>query len=111
MRGILRSAYGPHHPPLDAAELERWTRPFKAQGARAALRRLLENGIAGFARTDLRRLHISAEVVWGSDDSVDSVSAGRGTAADLRAQFVEIPGAGHLSMLERPRLVAAAIAP
>ena len=52
-----------------------------------------------------------ALVVWGSEDHVDSVAAGRRTAALLHARFVEIPGAGHLSMLAAPAAVAHAIQP
>jgi pimeloyl-ACP methyl ester carboxylesterase len=48
-------------------------------------------------------------VVWGADDTVDSVAAGRATAALLRTRFVEIPAAGHLSMLAAPAAVARAI--
>lgn len=109
LRRILRNAYGPKHPPLDAAELRRWTDPFRAQGARQALQGLLENGIAGVSRADLQALHVPARVVWGAKDTVDSATAGRRTARDLRAPFTEIPGAGHLSMLEAPARVAAAI--
>ncbi|MBA3843295.1 MAG: alpha/beta hydrolase [Actinobacteria bacterium] len=56
-------------------------------------------------------MKIKALVVWGAEDSVDNGTAGRASARDLGAQFVEIPGAGHLSMLARPGLVASAIAP
>jgi len=111
IRRILRSAYGPHPPKLDSAELARWTDQFRAKDARAGLRRIVENGLAGFTRAELRRLRLHAVVVWGAQDGVDAASAGRRTASDLRAQFVEIPGAGHLSMLERPGIVASAIAP
>jgi pimeloyl-ACP methyl ester carboxylesterase len=52
---------------------------------------------------------VPALVAWGSADTVDSVSAGRRTARLMRAPFVEIAGAGHLSMLARPRPVATAI--
>ena len=51
-----------------------------------------------------------ALVVWGAEDSVDSVPAGKLTAQDLHARFVELPNAGHLSMLLAPRKLAAAIA-
>lgn len=48
-------------------------------------------------------------MIWGADDSVDSVTAGRRTAAILHAPLVLIPNVGHLSMLGDPRAVAAAI--
>jgi pimeloyl-ACP methyl ester carboxylesterase len=107
VRRILRSAYGPEHPKLDHAEIARWTDQFQARGARDALRGLAENGIAGFTRSELRRTHVHALVLWGAKDTVDSESAGRQTARDLRAPFKLLPGAGHLSMTEAPHLIAA----
>ena len=109
VRRILLNAYGPRHPPLDSAELRRWTRQFRAQGARQALQGLLEAGVPGVSRAELRRLRVAARVVWGGADTVDSASAGRATARDLRAPFLLVPGAGHLSMLEAPARVARAI--
>ena len=109
VRRILRNAYGPRHPPLDTAELHRWTDQFRAQGARQALQGLLEAGVPGVSRSDLRQLRVPARVVWGGADTVDSVAAGRATARLLRARFTLVPGAGHLSMLESPARVASAI--
>ena len=70
---------------------------------------MLGYGIQGVSVPTLVHLRPPALVAWGSHDEVDSVAAGRKTAALLRAPFVEIPGAGHLSMLAQPALVAAAI--
>ena len=109
VRRILKSAYGPHHPRLDAAETRRWTDQFRAEGARAALQGIARNGIAGFTSEELRRVRVRATVVWGAEDSVDPASAGRATARNLHARFVEIPGAGHLSMAVAPAAVARAI--
>jgi pimeloyl-ACP methyl ester carboxylesterase len=111
VRRVLENAYGPHGPDIDSAEVRRWTDQFRAQDARKGLQRVVRNGIVGFSRSELRRLHVRATVIWGSNDDVDDVDSGRKTARDLRAQFVEIPDAGHLSPLERPALVASAIAP
>jgi pimeloyl-ACP methyl ester carboxylesterase len=111
VRRVLKNAYGPHGPAIDGAEVKRWTDQFRAQDAREGLERVARNGIVGFSSADLRKLHVRATVVWGSDDDVDDVASGRKTAHDLGAQFVEIPDAGHLSPLERPGLVAVAIAP
>jgi pimeloyl-ACP methyl ester carboxylesterase len=111
VRRAIRNAYGPIDPVLDAATLRLWTRQFDARGARGAFRSILENGIAGFTRTQLQRLHIKALVVWGAEDSVDSPAAGRQTARDLHAPFTAIRHAGHLSMLAAPNAVAVAIAP
>jgi pimeloyl-ACP methyl ester carboxylesterase len=111
VRRVLKNAYGPHEPGIDGSEVKRWTDQFRAKGARDGLRRIVRNGIVGFSGAQLRKLNVRATVVWGSDDDVDDIASGRKTARDLRAEFIEIPDAGHLSPLERPGLVASAIAP
>jgi pimeloyl-ACP methyl ester carboxylesterase len=109
IKRILHQAYGAYHPALDNAEVKRWTNPFRAKGARQALQGIAKNGIAGFTRPELRKVTVPALVVWGARDSVDSVSAGRATARDLHARFVEIPQAGHLSMFAAPQRVVSAV--
>ena len=109
-RKALAGAYGPNAPPLTAAELDRWQRPFRVAGTAAAFKQMLPNGIAGWTPADLRRVHgVPVVVAWGADDTVDSVSAGRASAKALRAPFVVLPGAGHLSMLVDPGGLAAAV--
>jgi pimeloyl-ACP methyl ester carboxylesterase len=110
IRRILRMAYGPHHPTLSAAEIARWTKPFRAGGARHALQGIVKNGIPGFTRPQLREVHVPALVVWGASDSVDPVSAGRKTASDMKAPFIEVPHTGHISMLTSARSIVTAIA-
>jgi pimeloyl-ACP methyl ester carboxylesterase len=110
VKRIVANAYGPKHPTIDSAEIRRWTDPFRAKDARRALEGMARNGIAGFTRQDLRRVHVPALVVWGASDDVDPVASGRQTARDLRARFVLVHGAGHLSMLAAAHAVAAAIA-
>jgi pimeloyl-ACP methyl ester carboxylesterase len=106
----LRQAYGPNGPPITPAEIERWQRPFRVAGTAQAFKEMLPNGIAGWTDADLRRVHgVPVSVVWGALDGVDSVAAGRRTAALLHAPFVLLPGAGHLSMLVAPQGVAAAV--
>lgn len=109
IRRILKNAYGPKHPKLDSTEISRWTDQLRAAGSRTGLRRIAVNGLAGFTRTELQKLKVKARVVWGADDTVDTPAAGRTSARDLHAPFVEIPGAGHLSLLTAPAAVAAAI--
>jgi pimeloyl-ACP methyl ester carboxylesterase len=110
VKRILENAYGPVHPKIDHAVIRRWTDQFRAKDARRALEGLAQNGIAGLTRQDLRSLHVPALVVWGASDNVDPVSAGRQSARDLRAPFVLVHGAGHLSMLAAAPSVANAIA-
>jgi pimeloyl-ACP methyl ester carboxylesterase len=70
---------------------------------------MLGHGIQGVSTATLSQVRVRALVAWGSEDTVDSVSAGRRTATIMHAPFVTIPRAGHLSMLARPALVARAI--
>jgi pimeloyl-ACP methyl ester carboxylesterase len=49
---------------------------------------------------------VPALVLWGAEDTVDSVPAGRKSAEALRAHFHLLAGAGHLSMLAAPAAVA-----
>ena len=109
VKRIIANAYGPHHPPIDAAQVRRWTNPFRAKDARKALEGMVEHGIAGFSHADLRRVHVQALVVWGAKDDVDPVGEGRRSASDLGARFVLVPDAGHLSMLANALAVARAI--
>jgi pimeloyl-ACP methyl ester carboxylesterase len=106
----LAQAYGPNGPALTHAELQLWQRPFRVAGTAQAFKEMIPNGIAGVTSADLGRVHgVRAVVAWGALDSVDSVAAGRRTARLLRAPFVLLPGAGHLSMLVDARGVAAAV--
>jgi pimeloyl-ACP methyl ester carboxylesterase len=109
VRRGLHTAYGPHTPPLDHALIDEWERPFRVAGTRPAFRTLLSYGLQGFRLPELGAVTVPRLVVWGADDTVDSVTAGRHTAAELKAPFVVVPGAGHLSMLSNPTAVAAGI--
>jgi pimeloyl-ACP methyl ester carboxylesterase len=109
VRRALESAFGTHAPRLTAETLENWERPFKVKGTAAAFRSLLRYGIQGFRLSDLSRVHTPVTVVWGAEDTVDPVSAGRASAKALRSAFTVVPRAGHLSMLAQPLAVARAI--
>jgi pimeloyl-ACP methyl ester carboxylesterase len=105
----LAGAY-PNHPPFTKQFLEEWQRPFEVKGTLDAFRSMLKYGIQGFHIARLRAVRDRALVLWGARDTVDSVSAGRRSAAALRAPFRLVPGAGHLSMLAAPTAIASAIA-
>ena len=109
VRRALRGAYGPDHAPFDSDVLQQWERPFRVRGTREAFKKLLSYGIQGFRLDDLRAVHVPRIVVWGANDAVDSVAAGRHTATALHAPFVLVPAAGHLSMLTNPTPIVAAI--
>jgi pimeloyl-ACP methyl ester carboxylesterase len=106
---ILDRAYAPAHPSIDHQVVEDWTRQLQADGADRALSAMLAHGTQGFTPAELRRLHVPATVVWGADDAVDSLAAGRQTASDLHARLVVVAGAGHLTPLSNPAAVARAI--
>ena len=109
VRRVLSSAWGPapHH--FSAAFVDEFERPFRVSGTASAFTSMLGHGIGGVSSATLAAVRVPALVVWGQKDTVDSVSAGRRTAAIMHVPFVEIPDAGHLSMLVRPALVARAI--
>lgn len=102
----LHNAWGPNPPTLDQATLSQFGRPFRVQGTDAALKQLLAAGIPGLTLTRLAHLRTPRVVIWGANDSVDSLASGRTTAAALHTRCQTIPRAGHLSMLARPRAVA-----
>jgi pimeloyl-ACP methyl ester carboxylesterase len=106
---LLLRAYGPTHPAVTDAIIDQWTEPFRIKGADNAIATMAKRPLAGLPRSALQSLHVKATVVWGTHDEVDSLSAGRQTAADLNATFVTIPGAGHLTLLTDPVAVARAI--
>jgi pimeloyl-ACP methyl ester carboxylesterase len=75
-------------------------------GTDAALRQLASGGIPGLTLPELARLRVATAVIWGAEDTVDSLASGRATAAALHTRLVTIAGAGHLSMLAQPRTTA-----
>jgi len=105
-RRALREAYGPNHPRLTHAVLRSWERPFRVEGTLAAFKSMARYGIQGYRLADLRRVRVRALVVWGQNDTVDSVGAGRASARALGVPFRLLPGAGHLSMLGAPGQLA-----
>jgi pimeloyl-ACP methyl ester carboxylesterase len=106
---VLANAYGPQHPPLDHSLVRLWTKQFEASGAEHALETMAGRQLPGFPRAILQAVRVRATVVWGVEDGVDDLRAGRQTARDLQARFVLIPNAGHLSLLSAPGAVARAI--
>ena len=109
VRKILADAYGAHGPVIDHELVQMWTDQLHAVGAEHAIDELVKGGVPGLSQSELRNVRAQATVVWGAADTVDSVQAGRQTAADLHAPFVSIPNAGHLAPLTYPGAVARAI--
>ncbi|HVJ41568.1 MAG TPA: alpha/beta fold hydrolase [Dongiaceae bacterium] len=61
-------------------------------------------------RPDLAHLRMPSLVMTGSEDIPRPVREGREIAEILRCQFIELPGAGHISALEVPDLVSTHLA-
>lgn len=103
---VLRNAWGQHPPPFSHATLAEFERPFRVPGTAAELRSLVGHGLPGVPLAQLPQLRVRRAVVWGAEDTVDSVASGRMTAAALGVPLKLIAGAGHLSMLSQPLRVA-----
>jgi pimeloyl-ACP methyl ester carboxylesterase len=106
---VLRNAWGPNSPKFDHATLAQFERPFRVQGTEAGLKQLAGGGIPGLTFSQLAQLRIPRAVIWGADDTVDSIASGRTTAAALHTRLQTIPKAGHLSMLAQPHATASHI--
>ncbi len=77
--------------------------------AGAAQARALETRQAASPR--LAALRMPALVLWGEEDALVPVTVGRALADRLpRAEFLALPGCGHLPTLEKPAESAAAFA-
>jgi pimeloyl-ACP methyl ester carboxylesterase len=103
---VLRNAWGPEPPRFGHATLAQFERPFRVQGTEGGLEQMVAGGIPGLTLPELARLRGPRAVIWGANDTVDSVESGRATAAALHTQLQTVPRAGHVSMLARPRAVA-----
>ena len=110
VRQVLDQAYGPVHPPITSAQVDAFERPFRVDGSENGFRDLFHTGVQGLTLADLGRLRVPRAVVWGQHDTVDDLKAGRTSAQALGVKLIEIPRAGHLSMLDDPAAVAKAIA-
>jgi pimeloyl-ACP methyl ester carboxylesterase len=110
MREILKSAYGPAHPPLTEALVNTWRGPFRVSGSESALKQMAEHGVPGLTDAQLSQVKVPSILVWGAKDSNVPLSAGRAAAADLGgAPLTILPRAGHLSMLIDPVAFAKAV--
>ena len=103
---IFRSAWGPDPPRPDHATLAQFERPFRVEGTEAAIKQLAAGGVPGLTLSQLARVRVPRAVIWGENDTVDSLASGRTTATALKTSIEVIPHAGHLSMLAQPRAVA-----
>lgn len=109
VRSVLHEVYGPHRPPIDARELDRWRRPFRVEGTEQALAVMASREIPGLDLGEIGQITTPAMLIWGDHDSSVSLASGRTTAAALHAPITIVPGGGHLAMLTDPVPFAAAI--
>lgn len=103
---VVRNAWGPNAPKFPHATLAEFEQPFRVTGTSTELRALVSHGLPGVSLNGLKKITVRRAVVWGADDSVDSVASGRASAAALGVPLELIPDAGHLSMLAQPARVA-----
>lgn len=103
---FLGNAWGPAAPSFTQATLAQFERPFRVDGTAGELRTLVSDGVPGVTRNELAQIKVPRTVIWGADDTVDSLTSGRATAAALGVPLDLIPGAGHLTMLSKPTSVA-----
>ncbi len=113
IRSIYTSACGDSCPPLDAQGIDQWRRPLQVAGAEAALWAMAQQGVPGLPSATLARLaalDLPKAVVFGADDSDFAKSSPYTTAARIGAPPPTlIPGARHLTPVNSPAAVAAAV--
>jgi pimeloyl-ACP methyl ester carboxylesterase len=114
VRAIYNATCGPTCPKLDAAGLDQWRRPLEVPGAEESLWSMVNLGVAGLppARlAELATLSMPKAVVFGGADSAYDPSSPQTTATRIGAPApTVIPGAQHLTSVNSPAAVAAAIA-
>jgi pimeloyl-ACP methyl ester carboxylesterase len=113
IRAVYGSACGGSCPPLDAQGIDQWRRPLQVAGAEAALWAMAKQGVPGLPPATLARLattDLPKAVVFGADDSDFPPSSPDTTATRIGAPPPTlIPGAHHLTPVNSPAAVAAAV--
>ncbi|GAB3843109.1 alpha/beta fold hydrolase [Dactylosporangium cerinum] len=111
IRSIYSANCGPSCPPLDAAGVRQWRRPFEVPGAERAIWQF--TGLVGLPASrvaELADVPVPKAVVFGADDDVFDHSAPYTSATRIGAPApTVIPGARHLSFISHPDAVAAAV--
>jgi pimeloyl-ACP methyl ester carboxylesterase len=109
-RALLRSYYDDS---LVTAELvQAYLDRLRIEGVAEAYYGLTAPSRTPSERVELEKIAVPALVVWGRQDEVISLAAGRRAAARLpRSEFVAIEKCGHLPMEERPEEFLRAVLP
>ncbi|WP_323747129.1 alpha/beta fold hydrolase [Catenulispora pinisilvae] len=114
IRAIYGATCGSGCPKLDAAGLDQWRRPLEVPGAEESLWSMVNLGVAGLPPSRLAALAtlpIPKAVVFGGADSSYPPHSPQTTAARIGAPAPTIiPGAQHLTSVNSPAAVAAAVA-
>lgn len=113
VRAIYSETCGPTCPRLNAAGIDQWRRPLQVPGAETSLFAMVNLGVAGLPPerlAGLASLPLPKSVVFGGDDSAYDANAPQQTAARIGAPTpTVIAGARHLTPVNSPAVVAAAI--
>ncbi len=113
VRRVYDSACGASCPRLDAAGVDEWRRPLQIAGAEQGLWAMLDEGVPGVAiprLEELRDLPFPKLVVFGGADDTFSEDSPSVTARRIGApRPTVIPGAAHLTPVNSPGQVAAAV--
>lgn len=113
IRTIYSAQCGPSCPPLSAAGVDTWRRPYEVAGAEAGVWGSLSHGVPGLPErrvAELRGVNLPKAVVFGTEDRVFSTRSAAETARRIGAPPpLLIPGARHLTMISSPSVVAGAV--
>ena len=113
IRSVYGSACGPGCPRLDARGVDQWRRPLQVAGAEPGLWAMLDEGVPGVPVPQLERLRAAPFprlVVFGGADDTFSKQSPYETAGRIGApRPTVIPDAAHLTPVNSPGQVAAAV--
>lgn len=113
IRTVYAQQCGPGCPPLSAAGVEQWRRPFQVPGAEAALWQQLSGpplGLTPAQESRLRTLRLPVAVVFGAQDDAFGIESPVQVARLVGAPPpTTIAGARHLPMISSPKALAAAV--
>jgi pimeloyl-ACP methyl ester carboxylesterase len=113
VRDLYGSACGDTCPHLDAHGVDQWRRPLQVEGAEESVWAMAKLGVPGLPPSVLARLattDLPKAVVFGAEDSAFDKSSPYTTASRIGAPPPTlIPGAQHLTPVNSPAAVTAAV--
>ena len=97
-------------PEPDSEHIKRWGRQILMRADPEAAARMFESHDTPRLAPDLSQVTVPTLVIHGERDAIEPLELGVATAKAIpHAQFVVIPGAGHVPTMTRPAQVVAAI--